>query len=925
MADQKTLRELAAPDINYNSLCIKYPNVVVAFELKSGLIHLLPKFSGLSGEDPHRHLKEFQVVCSTPLRPEGITEDHIKLRTFPFSLQGAAKDWLYYLQPNTVASWTDLKKLFLEKYFPASRAASIRKEICGIRQCDSESLFEYWERFKQLVSSCPQHQISEQLLIQYFYEGLLPMDRNILDAASGGALVDKTPAAAKALIENMSLNSQQFTTRSNSVVLTKGVNEIQASPPNKAIEIRLDELTSLVKQLALGKTRAAERVCGICTSPEHPTDICPILQDESITELPQAYAVNVYNQGNNQNRYNAPDLSTNRYHPNWRNHPNLQYATSGSSLEDIVKQLAAQIQTTNASMNDLKTLVGQLVTTMNQMQTQSSRNLPDQTVPNPNVSAITLRSGKEVDAAVEASVDNSGEKNDKNNKNKSTPTPAPTPTPELDEDEEQSIPLPFPQRAVKSKREHQFDMDREILDVFKKVEVNIPLLEAIKQIPKYAKLLKEMCTNKRKLKGNSRVNMSRNVSAIIHQTDLPEKCEDLGVFTVPCTIGTTEFGSCMLDLGSSINVMPTSIYNSLSLGPLQPTGLVIQLANRSITRPKGIIEDVLVKVNDLIFPADFYILDMERETSSSKGTLILGRPFMRTARAKIDAYAGTLSMAFGNRVIRFNLFDAMKHPHEEHSVFALDLFDGLIDNECADEFINGFPSIVGFDDTFTSQDSTNIEICSVYAKINDNHVATNSTDTISTYTSTSNTITVANIDILGGSSTIPQESKVQSDLDELYAALGIDQSAEIFSCECGICNVCLEINAAILGEDILMLTTTCAEIQTNSITLEVDTKNVDFSRKQLLPIVEKLLVEPLIKPHDKQLFFTIYASLPPILSDSQAQFGFSVFHVFVIAGPPYFVLLYKFTWYLLFLVSCVRSAERPPPKPPDMDFPAATA
>ncbi|CAJ2661899.1 unnamed protein product [Trifolium pratense] len=639
----------------------------------------------------------------------------------------------------------------------------------------------------------------------------------------------------------MSLNSQQFTTRSNSVVLKKGVNEIQASPPNKAIEIRLDELTSLVKQLALGKTQTVGRVCGICTPPEHPTNIYPILQDESITELPQAYAANLYNQGNNQNRYNAPDLYTNRYHPNWRNHPNLQYgnppaqqqlqsplpqpaqnmpppavATSGSSLEDIVKQLTVQIQTTNASMNDLKTQVGQLVTTMNQMQTQSSRNLPGQTVPNPNVSAITLRSGKEVDAAVEASVDNSGEKNDKNNKNKSTPTP----TPELDEDEEQSIPLPFPQRTVKSKREHQFDMDMEILDVFKKVEVNIPLLEAIKQIPKYAKLLKEMCTNKRKLKGNSRVNMSRNVSAIIHQTDLPEKCEDLGVFTVPCTIGTTEFGSCMLDLGSSINVMPTSIYNSLSLGPLQPTGLVIQLANRSITRPK-------------------------------------------------------------------------------------DLFDGLIDNECADEFINGFPSIVGFDDTFTGQDCTNIEICSVYAKINDNHVATNSTDTINTETG-------------------PQESKVQSDLDELYAALGIDQSAEIFSCECGICNVCLEINAAILGEDILMLPTTCAQIQENSIAVDFDTKSVDLSYHRPFSIAKKLLVEPLIKPHNMQLFFTIYASLPPILSDSQAQFGFSVFHVFVIAGPPYFVLLYKFTCYLLFLVSCVHSAERPPPKPPDMDFPAAT-
>ncbi|CAJ2657284.1 unnamed protein product [Trifolium pratense] len=184
MAEQRTLRQLAAPDVNYNDLCIQYTDVDIPFELKSGLIHLLPKFIGLAGEDPHKHLKEFQVVCSTPLRPEGITEDHIKLRAFPFSLQGAAKDWLYYLEPNSITTWNDLKKVFLERYFPASRAASIRKEICGIRQ-GNESLAEYWERFKQLVSSCPQHQITEQLLIQYFYEGLLPMDRNILDASSG--------------------------------------------------------------------------------------------------------------------------------------------------------------------------------------------------------------------------------------------------------------------------------------------------------------------------------------------------------------------------------------------------------------------------------------------------------------------------------------------------------------------------------------------------------------------------------------------------------------------------------------------------------------------------------------------------------------------------------------------------------------------
>ncbi|RDX82981.1 Pol polyprotein, partial [Mucuna pruriens] len=188
--------------------CIQYPQLEPAqtYELKSGLIHLLPKFHGHTGENPHKHLKEFQLVCST-MRLQGISEDYIKMKAFPFSLDGAAKDWLY-LQPVLFNTWGDMKRTFLEKFFPASRTASIKKEICGIRQHTRETLHEYWERFNKLCATCPHHQINEQLLIQYFYEGLSMMDKSMIDAASGGALMDKTPAAARHLISNMARNTQ---------------------------------------------------------------------------------------------------------------------------------------------------------------------------------------------------------------------------------------------------------------------------------------------------------------------------------------------------------------------------------------------------------------------------------------------------------------------------------------------------------------------------------------------------------------------------------------------------------------------------------------------------------------------------------------------------------------------------------------------
>ena len=108
----------------------------------------------------------------------------------------------------------------------------------------------------------------------------------------------------------------------------------------------------------------------------------------------------------------------------------------------------------------------------------------------------------------------------------------------------------------------------------------------------------------------------------------------------------------MIDLGASINVMPYSMYDSLKLGPLSKTGVVIQLADRSIAYPKGLIEDVLVQVNNLVFPADFYVLDMEESAHATP--ILLGRPFLKTSRTKIDVhsctYPGSLMVKLFNSI-----------------------------------------------------------------------------------------------------------------------------------------------------------------------------------------------------------------------------------------------------------------------------------
>jgi hypothetical protein len=168
--------------------------------------------------------------------------------------------------------------------------------------------------------------------------------------------------------------------------------------------------------------------------------------------------------------------------------------------------------------------------------------------------------------------------------------------------------------------------------------------------------------------------VSENVSAII-QKKLPPKCKDPGMFTIPCKIGNLGIAKAMCDLGASINVMPLSVYQRLNVGPLKETGIIVQLADRSNVYPEGVLEDVLVQVNGLVFPADFYVLDMDDSDSHTSSLILLGRPFLKTSKTKIDVNDGTLTMEFDGEVIKFNIYDAMKHPSDISTVFVADVIN----------------------------------------------------------------------------------------------------------------------------------------------------------------------------------------------------------------------------------------------------------
>jgi hypothetical protein len=241
---------------------------------------------------------------------------------------------------------------------------------------------------------------------------------------------------------------------------------------------------------------------------------------------------------------------------------------------------------------------------------------------------------------------------------------------------------PFPLSSSRSKKK---DKEKEILEVFKKVKFNIPFIDTIKKISKYAIFLKELCTTKRayKLKGYEMVSMSKVVYIVV-QKNLLLKQKNIGAFIIPCVIGNVSFKRALCYLGASISVITKHVYNFLSLEPLIKTSIVIQITNHSFVYPLGVIKDILVKIDSLVIPCDFYILDMECNSSNTNIFILFGRPFMKTVNTKINYGKDTLSMKVRDEVIEFYFHDAMKYLYS--NIYSIICYDQI--DECVQQVLD---------------------------------------------------------------------------------------------------------------------------------------------------------------------------------------------------------------------------------------------
>ncbi|XP_068305074.1 uncharacterized protein [Pyrus communis] len=635
--------------------CITYPEVEEwsAFEIKQHILNILPTFHGLSTDDPNMHIAEFLMGCKNIL-VKGFSAESIKLRLFPYTLKDQARRWLLTLPSGSISTWNQLSEKFLSKYYPASKTLDMRTQILSFAQKPNEEFHEAWERFKELIRKCPHSGINSTDQMHIFFRGLNMTTKTLVNASCGGSYKDKNAQEACLLFEKMATDTQQWAIEQPQ---SRSVFEMSNGSPYVSAQIekmekkleRFDAKFDMLLQRIPGSQVAVQQplqaACSICSMKTHDFLSCP---------HKAAYPKFAAEQVNAFNNFQRPrnDPYSNFYNPGWRDHPNLKWdrdehakpqfqqqvqqpAAPKATWEIAIEKLAIttnarfaqtnqEIQNMHATMKNMEQQIGQIAL---QVSERAPGTFPSQTVPNPRgreeCNAIrTLRSGKSYDnrhencagnsqAAPQPQIDsrnveksnifadsaNSGQPQDRseNTAEATTKTAERVYVP----------PMPYPERLRPKAKDQQLT---DFMKTLAKVQINLPLIDAIKNIPSYAKFLKDVCTKKKKLLDSEKVILTEQCSAVLLHK-LPPKKKDPGSFTISCTIGNCDFSSTLIDLGASVNLMPYSVFKRLGEGELKPTSNIIQLADRSITYPRGVIEDVIVKVDNLYLPADFMVFD----------------------------------------------------------------------------------------------------------------------------------------------------------------------------------------------------------------------------------------------------------------------------------------------------------------------------
>nr|GEV87230.1 reverse transcriptase domain-containing protein [Tanacetum cinerariifolium] len=531
------------------------------------------------------------------IKVNGVTDDALRLYLFPHFLTHHATAWLDRLPRNSTNTFEQMAKMFLGKYFPPSMVTKLRNEITNFRQCPDDSLFEAWEHYKLSIDRCPNHNMLPVTQIDTFYNGLTLRHRNTINAAAGVTFMKRRPEECYDLTKNMIAHHNDWDTSSQRKINKNHMKVLQINQQVKAVTPS----------------------CETCGGPHSYKD-CP-------TTIGQNQ--NVYTAG----AYQGVVTTT-------------EFTNYMKENDAILKNMQTNMTSLTNSNLEFKNMFGQFIK-MNTALFSGSGTLSSNTITNPkeDLKGITTRSGTTYEGPTIPTTSSSLPKVVKRETDVTKDTVPPTnngstkdiqplvvqiETPVLNSKPvialvsaskpNQKPSIPYPSRLHDQKlRDKANDQKEKIFQIFKDLDFNISFADALILMPKFSPAIKSLLTNKDKLM---------------------DECLALA------------------DLDASINYMPLSMWNKLSLPELTPTLITLKLTDLSISRPIGVAVDVFVKVGKFHFPADFVVVDFDADP---RVPLILGRSFLKTERALIDVYAGLLTIRVNNEAVTYNLDQTLRY------------------------------------------------------------------------------------------------------------------------------------------------------------------------------------------------------------------------------------------------------------------------
>nr|XP_016452659.1 PREDICTED: uncharacterized protein LOC107777182 [Nicotiana tabacum] len=484
----------------------------------------------------------------------------------------------------------------------------------------------------------------------FFYHGLKPSARNVIDAAAGGSVMGKTTEEALQLLNEISENAIQWP--SERVIIKKSATvNTQQSHHFQACDMCGGNHQNHESQ-ATNQTDEQVNVIGYKS---HPFG-SPMAQKH-----PGFQWSNPNDAENSQSIQKQQQAGPYQQARSYQQRPQQAHPSLDDLLYKYIKVTDEKMESQTSSLKNLEIQLSQLAALVSEkIQDRQEKNQAEQQVDK----------GKNIEKSSEPSKEKEIKNKEEKNSEKMVAPP---------------VTIPFPQKMKREKLDGQF---AKFLEILKQIHINILFTDALLQMTSYAKFLKEFLSSKRKLEEVFVVMLTEKCSAIL-QNKLPQKLGDPGSFTIPYTLGGVYFEKALCNSGDSINLMPFSIFRKLDLGEMKDIGVSLQFPEQSTKKPKGIIKNVLVRVDKFVFPVDFILLEM-KECPCPDEPMILGRPFLTTGRAIIDVHQEQLILRVDEERVIFDMQKILRFSGDEasSSCFSIDMISDLADEFKDDQLIS---------------------------------------------------------------------------------------------------------------------------------------------------------------------------------------------------------------------------------------------